>query len=128
MQELFLAGSETTNSTVEWTIAEALHNPQIMKKIQAELEMVLGKDGRVKERGIDRLPYLHAVVKETLCLHPPMPLLLPHRSERSCEVAGYMIPKDTQVLVNAWAIGRDPTMWDEPTEFKPERFMECDIE
>eukprot|EP00253_Pinus_taeda_P011326 PITA_11326 len=128
LYELFLAGSETTSSTVEWAIAEALHNPQIMKKVQAELEEVLGKDGRVEERDIDRLPYLHAVVKETLRLHPPVPLLLPHRAESSCEVAGYMIPKDTQVLVNAWAIGRDRTMWDEPTEFKPKRFMECDIE
>eukprot|EP00253_Pinus_taeda_P003497 PITA_03497 len=128
LSDLFIAGSETTSSTVEWAIAEALHNPQIMKKIQAELEEVLGKDGRVEERDIDRLPYLHAVVKETLRLHPPAPLLIPHRAESSCEVAGYMIPKDTQVLVNAWAIGRDPTMWDEPTEFKPERFMESDIE
>lgn len=128
VQDLFIAGSETTSSTVEWAIAEALHNPQIMKKIQAELEEVLGKDGRVEERDIDRLPYLHAMVKETLRLHPPAPLLIPHRAESSCEVAGYMIPKDTQVLINAWAIGRDPIMWDEPTEFKPERFMESDIE
>jgi cytochrome P450 len=128
LYDLFLAGSETSSSTIEWAIAEAIRNPPIMKKAQAELEEVLGKDKRVEESDIDRLPYLHAVVREVFRLHPPVPLLLPHRAESRCEVAGYMIPKDTQVLVNAWAIGRDPTIWDEPSEFKPERFVESELE
>ena len=128
VQNLFLAGSETGSSTIEWAIAEAIRNPRIMKKAQAELENVIGKDRRVEESDIDRLPYLHAVVKETFRLHPAAPLLIPHRAESSCEVAGYVIPKDTQVLVNAWAIGRDPTIWSEPLEFKPERFMDSELE
>ena len=128
MQELFIGGSDTSSSAIEWAMAEAIHNPRIMKKAQAELEEVIGKDRRVEESDIDRLPYLHAVVKEVFRLHPAAPLLIPHRAESSCEVAGYMIPKNTQVLVNAWAIGRDPTIWDEPLEFKPERFMESELE
>jgi cytochrome P450 len=125
---LILAGSETSSSTIEWAIAEAIRNPRVMKKVQAELEEVIGKDRRVEETDIDRLPYLQAVVKEVFRLHPPAPLLIPHRAESTCEVAGYMIPKDTQVLVNAWAIGRDPIIWNEPLEFKPERFMGSELE
>lgn len=128
LYDMFVAGSETSSSTIEWAMAEAIQNPRIMKKAQAELDEVIGKDRRVEESDIDRLPYLHALVKEVFRFHPPAPLLIPHRAESSCEVAGYTIPKDTQVLVNAWAIGRDPTIWNEPLEFKPERFMECDIE
>jgi cytochrome P450 len=128
LYDMFVAGSETSSSTIEWAMAEAIRNPRIMKKAQAELEEVIGKDRRVEESDIDRLPYLHAVVKEVFRLHPPAPLLIPHRSESTCEVAGYMIPKDTQVLVNAWAIGRDPTIWDEPSAFKPERFVESELE
>eukprot|EP00253_Pinus_taeda_P010849 PITA_10849 len=126
--DMFLAGSDTTSSTIEWAIAEAIRNPRIMKKAQAELDEVIGKDRRFEESDIDRLPYLHALVREVFRLHPPTPMMIPHRAESSCEVAGYMIPKNTKVLVNAWAIGRDPTIWNEPFEFKPERFMECDIE
>jgi len=125
---MFLAGSDTTTSTIEWAIAEAIRNPRIMKKAQAELDEVIGKDRRFEESDIDRLPYLHALVREVFRLHPPTPLLIPHRAESMCAVAGYMIPKDTKVLVNAWAIGRDPSIWNEPLEFKPERFMESEIE
>jgi cytochrome P450 len=126
--DMFLAGSDTTSSTIEWAMAEAIRNPRIMKKAQAELDEVIGNDRRFEESDIDRLPYLHALVREVLRLHPPTPLMIPHRAESRCEVAGYMIPKNTKVLVNAWAIGRDPNIWNEPLEFKPERFMESEIE
>ena len=95
VQDMFVAGSETSSSTIEWAIAEVIRNPRIMMKAQAELEVVIGKDRRVEESDIDRLPYLHAVVKEVFRLHPAAPLLIPHRAESTCEVAGYMIPKDT---------------------------------
>ena len=80
VQEMLLAGSETSSSTIEWAMAEVFRNPRIMKKAQAELEEVIGKDRRVEESDIDRLPYLHAVVKEVFRLHPPVPLLVPHRA------------------------------------------------
>eukprot|EP01018_Ginkgo_biloba_P018167 Gb_12030 [translate_table: standard] len=122
--DIFLAGSETTASTIEWTMAELIRNPQPMKRVQAELDDVVGRHRRVEESDIEKLPYLQAVVKEVLRLHPPTPLLLPHRAERSCEIGGYLIPKNSQVMVNVWAIGRDPAIWKEPLHFFPERFLE----
>ncbi|GLJ32409.1 hypothetical protein SUGI_0652220 [Cryptomeria japonica] len=122
--ELFMAGSDTTATTIEWAMAELIRNPDIMKRVQQELEEVVGLNRKVEETDIDQLPYLHAVVKEVFRLHPPIPLLVPHKAEKSCEVAGYTIPKDSQIIVNVWAIGRDPSIWEEPSRFIPERFLE----
>lgn len=122
--EMFLAGSETTSSTIEWAMTELLCNRDCMLKLKTELSSVIGtKD--VEESDIDKLPYLQGVVKETLRLHPPIPLLVPRKAVQDTEFMGYFVPKDTQVFVNTWAIGRDPNVWDEPLVFKPERF--CDI-
>lgn len=121
---MFLAGSETTSSTIEWAMTELLCNRDCMLKLKTELSSVIGaKD--VEESDIDKLPYLQGVVKETLRLHPPIPLLVPRKAVQDTEFMGYFVPKDTQVFVNTWAIGRDPDVWDEPLVFKPERF--CDI-
>nr|ATG29895.1 CYP76AA66 [Taxus chinensis] len=122
--ELLMAGSDTTGATVEWAMAELIHRPHIMKLVQAEVDQVVGRNRRVEESDIDSLPYLHAVVKEVLRLHPAGPLMIPHRADSSCEVAGFGIPKHTQVWVNVWAIGRDPAIWKEPLEFMPQRFLE----
>ncbi|GJX47241.1 probable (S)-N-methylcoclaurine 3'-hydroxylase isozyme 2 [Tanacetum coccineum] len=78
---------------------------------------------RVKESDLVRLPFLEACFKETLRLHSPAPLLLPHKAMETCEVMGYTIPKDSQILVNVWAISRDPKLWDDPLSFKPDRFI-----
>lgn len=120
--EIFLAGSETTSSTIEWAMTELLCNRECLVKVKAELGSVVGATREVEESDIDKLPYLQGVVKETLRLHPPIPLLVPRRAIQDTEFMGYNIPKDTQVFVNAWAIGRDPDVWDDPLVFKPERF------
>ncbi|GLJ32405.1 hypothetical protein SUGI_0652090 [Cryptomeria japonica] len=125
--ELFMAGSDTTATTIEWAMAELIRNPHTMQRVQQELEEVVGSNRRVEESDIDQLPYLHAVVKEVFRLHPPIPLLVPHKAENSCEVAGYTIPKDSQIIVNVWAIGRDPSIWKEPIKFMPERFLEGEM-
>ncbi|XP_058087507.1 cytochrome P450 76A1 [Magnolia sinica] len=122
--EMFIAGTDTTTSTLEWAMAELLQNPKVMIKVQAELRQVVGPNRKLEEQHMAELPYLKAVIKETLRLHPPLPFLVPHRAMNSCKMQGYYIPEDTQVLVNVWAIGRDPKTWVEPTEFRPERFME----
>nr|XP_004497404.3 cytochrome P450 76A1-like [Cicer arietinum] len=119
--EMFTAGTDTTTSTIEWAMAELLHSPRTLKKVQMELRSKIGK---IEENDIENLPYLKAVIKETLRLHPPLPFLVPHKAMDSCNIQEYYIPKETQILVNVWAIGRDPKVWDDPLLFLPERFME----
>ncbi|KAF3509483.1 hypothetical protein F2Q69_00004146 [Brassica cretica] len=122
-QDLFTAGTDTSSSTVEWAMAELLSNSKTMEKAQAEIDHVIGQKGIIQESDISELPYLQAVVKETFRLHPAAPLLAPRKAEADVEVLGFMVPKDTQVLVNVWAIGRDPSVWENPTRSEPERFL-----
>ncbi|KAL0739772.1 hypothetical protein Bca4012_081285 [Brassica carinata] len=121
--DLFSAGTDTNSSTVEWAMAELLQNPKAMKKVQDEIDSVIGQNGVVQESDISQLPYLQAVVKETFRLHPAAPLLLPRKAETNVEILGFHVPKDTQVLVNVWAVGRDPSRWENPNRFEPERFL-----
>ncbi|KAL7114984.1 hypothetical protein ACP275_04G155400 [Erythranthe tilingii] len=121
--DLFVGGSETTSSSVEWAMTELLLNPEILSKAKHEIKSVAGDNERLNESEILKLPYLQAVIKETLRYHPPGPLLIPRKSEYDTHVSGYYIPKDTQLLVNVWAMGRDPTMWSDPESFEPERFL-----
>ncbi|XP_016459435.2 cytochrome P450 76A2-like [Nicotiana tabacum] len=127
--EIFLAGSETTSSSIEWAMTELLSNPEAMDKVKAELTEVLGNTNKkFEETNIDNHKYLQAVVKETLRLHPPIPFLVPRKAIQETEFLGYNIPKDTQVFVNVWAIGRDPECWKDPFDFKPERFLDLKTE
>ncbi|KAJ4705106.1 Cytochrome P450 [Melia azedarach] len=122
--EMFTAGTDTTTSTLEWAMAELLNNPETLRKVQAEIRSTVGRNKKLEEKEIENLPYLKAVIKETLRLHPPLPFLVPHMAMNSCNMQGYYIPKETQILVNVWAIGRDPKTWKDPLLFKPERFLE----
>ncbi|KAL0333432.1 UNVERIFIED_CONTAM: Iridoid oxidase [Sesamum angustifolium] len=125
--EMFTAGTDTTTSTLEWAMAELLHNPQTLHKVQAELRTEIRPGKKLEEDDLEHLPYLRAVIKETLRLHPPLPFLVPHMAMDSCKMLGFHIPKETQILVNVWAIGRDPKTWKDPLEFRPERFLDPDI-
>ncbi|KAM7494518.1 hypothetical protein LguiB_029127 [Lonicera macranthoides] len=127
LQELFSAGTESTSATSEWTLLELIKNPEAMQKLRDELVKVIGGDV-IRESHLPQLPYLEACVKETLRLHPPGPLLVPHRCVKTCEVMGYIVPKDSLVMVNMWAIARDPTIWDDASSFKPERFLKSGID
>jgi cytochrome P450 len=126
-QDIFAAGSETSATTLNWAMSEMIKNPRVMKKAQAEVREVFNRKGRVDETGIDEMKYLKLVVKETLRLHPPAPLLLPRECREKCEINGYEIPVKTKVIVNAWAIGRDPRYWNEAESFDPERFLDSSI-
>jgi len=96
----------------------------MLKKVQDELERVVGMERMVRESDLPSLPYLQAVVKETLRLHPASPLALPHLSVEACKLLGYEIPRNTRVYVNVWAIGRNPKAWEDAQRFMPERFMQ----
>ncbi|CAI0410707.1 unnamed protein product [Linum tenue] len=122
--DIFLAGSETPAALIEWTMSELIKNPEVMYKAQSEVRRVFGGKGRVEEAGICELAYLKLVIKETLRLHTPAPLVLPRECREECRISGYDIPLKTRILVNAWAIARDPRYWGEEAEkFMPERFL-----
>ncbi|PIA38467.1 hypothetical protein AQUCO_02800289v1 [Aquilegia coerulea] len=127
IQELLQAATDTSTSTIEWAMTELLRNPEVMRKVEAELNQVVGLK-KVEEGDIRNLPYLQAVVKETLRLHPAVPLLVPRSVREDTEFMGYSIPKNTQIFVNVWAIARDPASWDDPLTFKPERFLSSDVD
>ncbi|KAI3858609.1 hypothetical protein MKX03_005657 [Papaver bracteatum] len=121
---LVVGGTDTAGGAVEWAMAELIKEPKIMKRALEELDNVVGKNNIVEESHIPNLPYLGAIIKETYRLHPGVPLLVSRCPSSTCNVGGYVIPKGAQVLMNAWAIQRDPKYWDNPLEFQPERFLQ----
>ncbi|RRT40150.1 hypothetical protein B296_00040138 [Ensete ventricosum] len=100
-----------------------LNNPEVLHIARAELDAKIGQGRMAEEEDIPDLPYLNCIVNEILRLYPAGPLLMPHESSQDCTVGGYDVPRGTMLLVNVWAIHRDPNTWDEPEEFKPERFQ-----
>ncbi|KAL8192409.1 hypothetical protein R6Q57_027594 [Mikania cordata] len=126
---LFVAGIDTTSATLEWAMTELIHNPEKLKIARSEINKVMkDKTNIIQESDISQLPYLQAIIKETLRLHPPAPFLIPHQSIQDVEVQGFLVPKDAQILCNVWAMGRDPKVWPHPETFMPERFLEVKID
>ncbi|XP_062215520.1 flavonoid 3',5'-hydroxylase 1-like [Phragmites australis] len=122
--DMFTAGTDTSSIIVEWALAEMLKNPSVMARAQEELDLVVGRGRRLEESDLPNLPYLQAICKEAMRLHPSTPLSLPHFSFDACDdVDGYRVPANTRLLINIWAIGRDPVVWEAPLEFSPERFL-----
>ncbi|KAK1573344.1 hypothetical protein QYE76_007590 [Lolium multiflorum] len=126
--DMFAGGSETAATTLQWTMSELVRNPKVMRKAQDEVRRALVGQPRVTEASIADLSYMRLVIKEALRLHPPAPLLLPRECRSDgCRVLGFDLPKGTMVLVNAWAISRDPAYWGaDAEEFVPERFERGD--
>jgi cytochrome P450 len=120
---MFIAASDTSTNTVQWAMAQLLRHPEKMKKAAAELAEQLGSKDFVTESDLNKLPYLHAVVKETLRLHPAVPIIPREVVEDGVSLGGFNVPKGTGVVVNLWAIGRDEKAWPSPEEFIPERFL-----
>lgn len=126
--DAYTAGTDTTATVLEWTFTELMKHPKILKKVQDEVRMVLKGKSEIKQDDIANMKYLKAVFKETLRLHPPIPTLVPRVASQDVNVMGYDVMKGTRVIINAWAIARDPKVWDEPHEFRPERFFDCSID
>ncbi|KAH9721453.1 BED-type domain-containing protein [Citrus sinensis] len=123
LMDMVVGGSDTTSNSTEFAMAEMMNKPEVIKRAQQELDEVVGRDNIVEESHIYKLPYLFAVMKETLRLHPALPLLVPHCPTETSTVGGYTVPKGARVFVNVWAIHRDPSIWKNPLEFNPERFL-----
>ncbi|RWR84637.1 cytochrome P450 [Cinnamomum micranthum f. kanehirae] len=128
LADMFIAGTDTTSSTVEWGMTEILKNSAIHTKLTTELDRVVGRHRLVEESDIPNLPYLQSTVKELFRVHPAVPLLIPRRNDQDCHISGFHIPKHTILLVNVWGMGRDPNIWADPMEFRPERFEGSDID
>ncbi|KAL3628919.1 hypothetical protein CASFOL_027965 [Castilleja foliolosa] len=126
--DMFDAGTDTSVTSLEWAIAELIKNPRTMVILQSEVRQIAGNKKEIDEDDLDKMTYLKAVIKESLRLHSPVPLLVPRESTQDTKVMGYDIKAGTQVMINAWAIARDPTLWENPEDFRPERFLESSID
>ncbi|PIA50665.1 hypothetical protein AQUCO_01200109v1 [Aquilegia coerulea] len=126
--DMFIGGTDTSSTLLEWTFTELLRNPRVMEKAQAEVRQIFNGKKKIDQADIDKLNYLRLVIKESLRLHPPAPFLVPRECRETCEIEGYEIPKGSKVLVNVWGMGRDPEYWKDPESFEPERFQDQSID
>jgi len=125
---MFLGGTDTTAIILDWTISELMRNPTTMKKVQEEVKRIVGHKSKVEENDVNEMRYLKCVVKETIRLHPPAPLLAPRVTMSDVKLNGYDIPAKTMVYINAWAMQMDPKLWERPEQFLPERFENSEVD
>ncbi|XP_026399577.1 cytochrome P450 71B36-like [Papaver somniferum] len=123
-----LSGSENTSIPITWAMTELIKNPDSMKKVQEEIRNFVGTKGKVDEADLEHFIYLKMVVKETLRLHPSSPILIREPSTENGKVNKYKLKSKTMILINTWAMGRDPEYWEKPDEFLPERFTNNSID
>ncbi|CAI0430508.1 unnamed protein product [Linum tenue] len=109
---------------IEWAMSELLNSDKAMKSVKRELDKMLGLDSLVKDHHLRNLKYLDAVIKETCRLHLA---LVTRTANQTCTVGEFTVPQGTEVVVNGWAIHRDHQFWDEPSDFRPERFLDVDF-
>ncbi|XP_022132547.1 cytochrome P450 CYP736A12-like [Momordica charantia] len=128
MLDMLTAAMDTSATVIGWAMSELIKHSDVMKKMQDELEKVVGLDRMVEESDLESLDYLKMVVKEVFRLYPPAPLLLPHESLEDCIVSDFYIPKRSRIIINVWAIGRDQSIWMEPEKFFPERFFDSQVD
>ncbi|GMI87718.1 cytochrome P450, family 71, subfamily B, polypeptide 35 [Hibiscus trionum] len=127
--DMFVAGTDTTAATLEWTMTELAKHPELMKQAQQEVRTVARRTGKVvDESHRQHLHFIKSAIKETTRLHPSVPLLVPRESMDECILDGYKIPAKTRVLINTYAIGRDPDAWDNPLQYNPQRFEDSNVD
>ncbi|PIN22049.1 Cytochrome P450 CYP2 subfamily [Handroanthus impetiginosus] len=126
--DMFAAGTDTTSSVLEWAMAELIKNPRTLKVLQDEVREVARGKEEITEDDLDKMRYLKAVIKESLRLHLPIPTLVLRQSTQDTKVLGYDVAAGTQVMINAWAIARAPSLWENPDEFYPARFLDTNID
>ncbi|PIA36168.1 hypothetical protein AQUCO_03400228v1, partial [Aquilegia coerulea] len=126
--DMYVGGTDSTNATLEWAMAEIFNHPNVMEKLTKEVRRVVGNKSKVEENDVNQMDYLQCVIKETLRLHPALTIIVPRIPSKSTTIEGYDIPAQTRVIINAWAIGRDPKIWDKPEESIPERFIDKPVD
>ncbi|KAK3019704.1 hypothetical protein RJ639_003938 [Escallonia herrerae] len=122
-ETMLLAGTDTSAVTIEWAMSLLLNHPKVLAKARDELDNQVGHNRLADEPDLPKLHYLHSILNETFRLFPEAPLLVPHESSDDSMVGGFDVPRGTMLLVNAWALHRDPKIWDDPTTFRPERLV-----
>lgn len=123
MQTIIAGATDTTTVTITWALSLLLNNREALKKVQDELDEEVGKERLVSESDITKLVYLQGVVKETLRLYPAGTLSGAREFTEDCTLGGCHIPAGTRLILNLWKLHRDPRVWSEPLEFRPERFL-----
>ncbi|XP_075493843.1 strychnine-11-hydroxylase-like [Primulina tabacum] len=127
--DIFAAGTDTSPATIDWTMAELMRNPEIREKAQQEVRKACKGKLKVEEDDLQKLTYLKLIVKESLRLYPPVPLMLPRETTEDCVIDDkYKIPAKTRVIFNAKAIATDPKYWLNPEQFWPERFLNSETD
>ncbi|XP_059655127.1 cytochrome P450 736A117-like [Cornus florida] len=126
--DMFAAGTETTYTSLEWEVTELLRHPKVMKELQNEVRGIAKGKQDIVEDDLEKMHYLKAVINESMRLHPPLPMLVPREAIQDVKVMGYDIAAGTQVFINAWAIARDPSLWEDAKEFRPQRFLNTSID
>ncbi|CDP04373.1 unnamed protein product [Coffea canephora] len=121
--ETISAGTDTSATTVEWAMHRLVTNQEIQEKLYKEIVDLVGKNGEITEKDVENMPYLVAIVKETFRRHPPSHFVLSHASTKETELGGYTIPADASVEFYTEWITKDPSLWEDPNEFRPERFL-----
>ncbi|KAF7836088.1 cytochrome P450 71D8-like [Senna tora] len=126
--DIFTAGTDTSATVIEWAMSELMRNPKVREKALAEIREVFKGKKTIHETDMEQLSYLKLVIKETMRLHTPLPLLFPRECREPCNIGGYFIPKKTKVIINAWALARDPNLWYDAESFIPERFHDTSLD
>ncbi|ONK72160.1 uncharacterized protein A4U43_C04F16410 [Asparagus officinalis] len=122
--ELLSGGTDTTSNGLEWIMAEVVKNQEIQKELAEEVGRAIpASEDEIKEEDLKKMPYLKAVIMEGLRRHPPGHFVLPHRASQDVELNKYLIPRGSEVHVNVAQLGWDERVWEDPMDFRPERFM-----
>ncbi|XP_031282238.1 tabersonine 16-hydroxylase 2-like [Pistacia vera] len=108
--DVFVGGSDTVATTIDWAMSEMLKNQRLMKKAQDEVREVFNRKGKIDETSINEMKFLKLVIKETLRLHPLVPLLAPRECGERCEINGFNIPADTIIVMELWEFGLNKDM------------------
>lgn len=124
VEDMFGAGIETTTSVLRWILAFLVHNPEVKKKIQKEIDQYVGFSRTPTFNDRTHLLMLEATIREVLRIRPVAPMLIPHKANIDSSIGDFTIPKDTHVVVNLWALHHDENEWDRPDQFMPERFLD----